>query len=99
MLGIERQSYFFAPSAFALSAFAPSAFAPSALAYFRRKRSMRPAVSTSFCLPVKNGWQLEQISTLMSLLFVERVVNVLPQAQWTRTSWYVGWMAAFMTSR
>src|ERR1022692_3675966 len=32
-------------------------------AYFRLKRSMRPAVSSSFCLPVKNGWQFEQIST------------------------------------
>lgn len=30
--------------------------------YFCRKRSTRPAVSTSFCLPVKNGWQFEQIS-------------------------------------
>ena len=27
----------------------------SDFAYFRRKRSTRPAVSTSFCLPVKNG--------------------------------------------
>ena len=26
------------------------------LAYFWRKRSTRPAVSISFCLPVKNGW-------------------------------------------
>src|SRR5579862_491047 len=30
-------------------------FAGSALAYLRRKRSTRPAVSMSFCLPVKNG--------------------------------------------
>ena len=35
----------------------------AALAYLRRKRSTRPAVSISFCLPVKNGWQAEQIST------------------------------------
>src|SRR5262249_49592581 len=42
-------------------------FAP-AFSYLRRKRSTRPAVSTSFCLPVKNGWQLEQISTLISPL-------------------------------
>src|SRR5580698_2398447 len=34
-----------------------------ALAYFRRKRSTRPAVSTRRCLPVKNGWHTEQIST------------------------------------
>jgi len=33
------------------------------LEYFFWKRSTRPAVSTSFCLPVKNGWQFEQIST------------------------------------
>jgi hypothetical protein len=33
------------------------------LPYFLWKRSTRPAVSISFCLPVKNGWQLEQIST------------------------------------
>jgi hypothetical protein len=28
----------------------------SFLSYFWRKRSTRPAVSISFCLPVKNGW-------------------------------------------
>ena len=61
-------------------------FAVSTLAYLRRKRSTRPAVSNSFCLPVKNGWQFEQISTPMSPLWVDRVVNALPQAQWTRTS-------------
>src|SRR6266496_1108381 len=43
-------------------------FAVSALAYFLRNLSTRPAVSTSFCLPVKNGWQFEQISTWMSPL-------------------------------
>src|ERR1700757_743078 len=64
-------------------------FLPAAagmLAYFFWKRSTRPAVSTSFCLPVKNGWQLEQISTRsISPLMVERVWNVCPQAQWTVT--------------
>ena len=40
----------------------------SEAAYLRRKRSTRPAVSTSFCLPVKNGWQAEQISTWMIAL-------------------------------
>src|SRR5258708_23075278 len=79
--------------------FSAAAFATPAFSYLRRKRSTRPAVSTSFCLPVKNGWQLEQISRLISLLWVERVVNTLPQAQWTRTSLYAGWMAAFMTPR
>ena len=42
-------------------------------ATLRRKRSTRPAVSTSFCLPVKNGWHCAQISTTMSPLLVERV--------------------------
>src|ERR1700739_3886844 len=60
--------------------------AGSPLAYLRRKRSTRPAVSTSFCLPVKNGWQLEQISTWMSPLWVERVAKLAPQAQTTRIS-------------
>src|SRR5207248_7787234 len=78
-LGAER-SYFWAV--------AP--VAPITLAYLRRKRSTRPAVSTSFCLPVKNGWQAEQISTWMSPRWVERVPNTLPQAQWTRTSLYAG---------
>ena len=47
---------------------------------------MRPAVSISFCLPVKNGWQEEQISTRMSPLCVERVLKVWPQAQMTLIS-------------
>ena len=58
----------------------------AASAYFFWKRSTRPAVSTSFCLPVKKGWQLEQISTRsISPLMVERVWKVLPQAQCTVT--------------
>src|SRR5215472_13008352 len=69
---------------------------PPTLAYLRRKRSTRPAVSISFCLPVKNGWQLEQISTWISPRCVERVVNVLPHAQCTRTSLYAGWIVAFI---
>ena len=71
---------------FAVSAFAASALAASDLAYLRRKRSTRPAVSSSFCLPVKNGWQAAQISTLMSPLWVGGSVKVLPHAQCTRTS-------------
>jgi len=34
--------------------------------------STRPAVSTNFCSPVKNGWQAAQMPILMSRL-VERV--------------------------
>src|ERR1700704_3050380 len=55
--------------------------------YFLVNRSTRPSVSMSFCLPVKNGWQLEQISTRrVSPLIVERVGNVCPQAQCTVTA-------------
>ena len=62
-------------------------FVPDGLVspYLRVKRSMRPAVSISRCLPVKNGWQVEQISSRSSFL-VERVVQVAPQAQWTFTT-------------
>jgi hypothetical protein len=52
-------------------------------AYRLLKRSTRPAVSTSFCLPVKNGWQDEQISTWSSRPSVERVLKEFPQAQTT----------------
>ena len=52
------------------------------LPYLRWNRSTRPAVSISFCLPVKKGWQLEQISIWISFL-VERVVQFAPQAQLT----------------
>src|SRR6266446_6085727 len=72
--------YFLADSTFAASTFA------AASAYFLVKRSTRPAVSISFCLPVKKGWQLEQISTFsLSPLMVERVVKLWPQAQCTVT--------------
>src|SRR5260370_31234503 len=77
---------------------AASALPASDFAYLRRKRSTRPAVSTSFCLPVKNGWQFEQISRLMAPLWVDRVVNAFPHAQCTRTSSYLGWIAAFIAS-
>src|SRR5581483_6240157 len=50
-------------------------------------RSTRPSVSISFCRPVKNGWQLEQISRCSSGL-VERVFQLAPQAQRTSTSLY-----------
>jgi hypothetical protein len=60
-----------------------------ALPYFWRKRSTRPAVSMSFCLPVKNGWQAAQMSVWISAC-VERVWKVLPQAQITVAVAYVG---------
>jgi hypothetical protein len=78
--------------------FAASALPESDWAYLRRKRSTRPAVSTSFCLPVKNGWQFEQISRLMAPLWVDRVVNALPHAQCTFVSLYAGWIAGFIAS-
>jgi uncharacterized membrane protein YiaA len=64
------------------------AVAAALSAYFFWKRSMRPAVSSNFCLPVKKGWQLEQTSTrIASPLIVDRVWNLLPQAQLTVTAW------------
>src|SRR4029079_9888193 len=58
-------------------------------AYFFLNRSTRPSVATIFCVPVKNGWQLEQISTLISPT-VDRVLQLLPQAQCTVASRYNG---------
>jgi hypothetical protein len=46
--------------------------AAAGFAYFWRKRSTRPAVSTSFCFPVKNGWHCAQISVWISA-WVDRV--------------------------
>jgi hypothetical protein len=57
-------------------------FLTSGVPYFFRNFSTRPALSMNFCLPVKKGWQLEQISTRISFL-VDRVWKVLPQAQIT----------------
>ena len=50
------------------------------LAYRFWNRSTRPAVSTNFCVPVKNGWHFEQMPMRMSLC-VERVLMMLPHAQ------------------
>src|ERR1700758_2921099 len=73
---VANRRYFLAAAVFA-----------AASAYFLVKRSTRPAVSTSFCLPVKNGWQFEQISTRnISPLIVERVGKEFPQAQCTVTA-------------
>ena len=72
----EQQGYFLPLAAWTAWA------AWAAFSYLRWKRSTRPAVSMSFCLPVKNGWQFEQISTRIRFaLYVERVLNALPQAQ------------------
>jgi hypothetical protein len=65
--------------------------------YFFWNFSTRPVVSTNYILPVKNGWQAEQISTVMFFL-VLRVVNLLPQPQVTVASTYAGWMSAFMAA-
>jgi hypothetical protein len=71
---------------------APVALRP--LPYLARNFSTRPAVSTSFWRPVKNGWQLEQISTWISET-VDRVSMTLPQAHMMRASRYSGWMSGF----
>ena len=47
--------------------------------------STRPPASTNFCLPVKKGWHLEQISTLKSP-FVDFVFITSPQAHLTVAS-------------
>ena len=57
--------------------------------YFWRNRSTRPAVSISFCLPVKKGWHFEQTSTRMSGR-VERVRTTSPQAHVMVVSTYSG---------
>jgi hypothetical protein len=55
---------------------------PPVAEYFFWNFSTLPAVSKSFCLPVKNGWHAEQISAFMTGL-VERVTKVFPHAQVT----------------
>ena len=55
--------------------------APGLASYFLRNLSTRPCVSTSLYLPVKKGWQLEQIS-MWKLPRVERVRISFPQAHW-----------------
>jgi hypothetical protein len=60
----EAEAFSSYPTESEASYFAAAAAVASVdLAYLRRNRSTRPAVSTSLCLPVKKGWQLEQIST------------------------------------
>src|SRR4051812_1226569 len=89
----ERRYWALAASAFGAS----SAFLRPPQLYFFWNFSTRPVVSTNFILPVKNGWQAEQISTVM-FLRVLRVVNLLPQPQVTVVSSYFGWMSFFMAS-
>src|SRR5262249_4419052 len=80
----EAESYWGA------SVLAPSAsFLRLSQLYLRWNFSTRPVVSTYFILPVKKGWQAEQISTVM-FLRVLRVTNLLPQPQVTVVSSYLG---------
>src|SRR5690606_29973907 len=72
--------------------------APLVSPHFWRNRSTRPAVSTSFCRPVKYGWHTEQISTF-STFTVLRVWNVCPHAHWTVATSYSGWIPCFITVR
>ena len=67
-------------------------WAEVACPYFRLKRSTRPSLSTNFCLPVKNGWQDEQISTWISD-FVLLVWKLFPHAQLIVQSTYSGWIS------
>src|SRR5258707_14147635 len=90
----DRKSYFAGSSLATAAPTAPCFFLWSQL-YLRWNFSTRPVVSTYFILPVKKGWQAEQISTMMFFL-VLRVVNLLPQPQVTVASSYLGWMSFFM---
>src|ERR1043166_7740092 len=67
------------------------------MAYLRLNFSTRPAASTNFCLPVKKGWQSEQISTWI-VGTVERVSTTWPQAQMIFAGLYSGWMPCFITT-
>src|SRR4051794_19301612 len=88
--------YFASVSTLAASGAAASPFfARLPQLYFFWNFSTRPVVSMNFILPVKNGWQAEQISTVM-FLRVLRVVNLLPQPHVTVVSSYFGWMSFFM---
>ena len=73
---------------------AKEAYVPAANLFWNF--SIRPAVSTYFNLPVKNGWHSLQISTFNSFLIL-RVVNLFPQPQVTCVSTYLGWISAFIT--
>ena len=58
--------------------------------------STRPPASTNFCLPVKNGWHFEQISTRRSPL-VDLVLTTSPHAQVIVHSLYSGWRPCFIS--
>src|SRR6476469_2728122 len=88
----RKLSAYFAPAAAGVGAVFWKLYVPP---NFLLNRSTRPAVSTNFCLPVKNGWHAEQMSTLI-LASVLRVVNVLPHAQCTLQTWYFGWVFSFI---
>src|SRR5436189_2988056 len=79
-----------------VSAVSAPAFLRLSQLYLRWNFSTRPVVSTNFILPVKNGWQAEQISTVI-FFRVLRVTNLLPQPQVTVVSTYSGWMSFFMS--
>jgi hypothetical protein len=67
----------------------------SGVPYFFRNASIRPAVSTLLCRPVKNGWQLEHTAT-RTLGTVERVCTVAPQVHVIFVSMDAGWCAIFI---
>ena len=69
---------------------------PAVLVYRCLNFSTLPAVSTNFCLPVKNGWQAEQISTRI-FFTVERVWITFPQAQVIVVSKYLGCIFSFIS--
>jgi hypothetical protein len=59
--------------------------------------STRPALSSSFCFPVKKGWHCPQIS-VDGFSLVERVWYTWPQEpQVIVVALYSGWMPVFIT--
>ena len=88
-LSPEKNKAFSLPikTAFYLASFIP---------YFFLKRSTRPAVSISFCLPVKNGWHSEHMPMLISG-FVERVLMTFPHAHVILDATYFGCIFSFIT--
>src|SRR3989338_1866905 len=78
------------------SAFARGGYLAGVLgAYLRRNFSTRPAVSTSFCVPVKNGWHFAQMS-MWRLGDVERVWYTAPHVHVIVHSTYSGCIPSFI---
>lgn len=66
--------------------------------YFLLNLSTRPSACVNLCLPVKNGWQFEHVSTRISF-FVDDVSNSTPQlTHVTVILLTVGWIPLFINN-